>query len=151
MTSGASPDRAAIRGGTARSLIAAVFVVVDVALIALWISVLRTSASHPGVVLASIVTLAVGMGCLIAVIVLGRRGRGEVSVTADRGTAFTVLAAVSVLQMVAGFTAMPVLGAFADPSSLQVFLATMVASVVVLYVGVCLARHVTQTREGVTR
>ena len=70
-SSGVDGDRAVWARGTARSLVAGVFVVVNLTLIALWASVASTLPDLRGLVVASIATLAVGIVCLVAVIVLG--------------------------------------------------------------------------------
>ena len=76
-SSGVEGDRAAITRGTARSLVAGVLVVVNLTLIALWSSVASTLPDLRGpVVVASIAVLAVGIICLVGVIVLGTRWRG---------------------------------------------------------------------------
>ena len=64
-SSGVEGDRAAIARGTARSLVAGVFVVVNLTLIALWSSVASTLPDLRGLVVASIATLAVGIVCLV--------------------------------------------------------------------------------------
>jgi len=69
-SSGVEGDRAAITRGTARSLVAGVFVVVNLTLIALWSSVASTLPDLRGLVVASIAVLAVGIVCLVGVIVL---------------------------------------------------------------------------------
>ena len=127
-------ERAVVSRGTARSVAAGVLILVDLAVIALWRSVLGTSPELRGLVVASIVTLAVGMGCLVGVIVLGiqRRRRASAAVPRSRTTGTSLLGAVSVLQLVGGFTALTVLGAFTSPNGLQVLLATMILSVAVL-------------------
>ena len=56
--------------------------------------------------------------------------------------ASAVLNVVAVLQLIVGFAALTLLGAFQSANALQVFLATMVVSVAVLVLGVSLARHV---------
>ncbi|HEY5419670.1 MAG TPA: hypothetical protein VIL10_02960, partial [Marmoricola sp.] len=66
-------DRAAITRGTARSLVAGVFVVVNLTLIALWSSVASTLPDLRGLVVASIAVLGIGIVCLVGVIVLGTR------------------------------------------------------------------------------
>ena len=119
--------------GTARSVAAGVLILVDLAVIALWRSVLGTSPELGGLVVASIVTLVVGMACLVGVMVLGiQRRRGSAGVSRGRTTGLSLLGAVSVLQLVGGFTALTVLGAFSSPNGLQVLLATMILSVAVL-------------------
>ena len=127
-------ERAVVSRGTARSVAAGVLILVDLAVIALWRSVLGTSPELRGLVVASIVTLAVGMGCLVGVIVLGiqPRRRASAAVPRSRTTGTSLLGAVSVLQLVGGFTALTVLGAFTSPNGLQVLLATMILSVAVL-------------------
>ena len=127
-SSGVDGDRAVLARGTARSLVAGVFVVVNLTLIAMWSSVASTLPDLRGLVVASIGTLSVGIVCLVAVIVLGARRRA--------GSAATLLATVAVAQLIAGFTAMTLLGAFDDLFALQIFLATMVSSVAVLVLGV---------------
>jgi hypothetical protein len=47
-----------------------------------------------------------------------------------------VLATVSVAPLIAGVTAMTLLGAFDDLFALQIFLATMVSSLAILVLGV---------------
>lgn len=126
-------DRAVVSGGTARSLAAGVLILVDLAVIALWRSVLGTSPELTGLVVGSIATLVVGIGCLVGVLGLGvQRRRGSASIRLSRTTGASVLGAVSVLQLVGGFTALTVLGAFTSPNGLQVLLATMILSVAVL-------------------
>ncbi len=144
-SSGVEGDRAAITRGTARSLVAGVFVVVNLALIALWSSVASTLPDLRGLVVASIAVLAVGIVCLAGVIVLGTRWRGAHPPEGATGSrAATVLAAVAVAQLVVGFAAMTLLGAFKDLLALQILLATMVSSVVVLVLGVGLSRRISQ-------
>jgi hypothetical protein len=58
--------------------------------------------------------------------------------------ASAVLNVVAVLQLIVGFAALTLLGAFQSANALQVFLATMVVSVAVLVLGVSLARHVSR-------
>ena len=151
-SSGVGGDRAVFARGTARSLVAAVFVVVNLTLVLLWSSVASTLPDLRGLVVASIATLAVGIGCLVAVIVLGTTWRGPhppAGATGSTGaTAARVLAAVAVAQLVLGFAAMTLLGAFRDLFALQIFLATMVSSVAVLVLGVGVARHVSRTAAG---
>jgi hypothetical protein len=102
-------------------------------LIALWRSVLATSPELGGLVVASIVTLVVGLGCLVVVLLLGmQRRRRSAAIARSRTTGTPLLGAVSVLQLVGGFTALTVLGAFTSPNGLQVLLATMILSVAVL-------------------
>jgi hypothetical protein len=127
-SSGVGGDRAVFARGTARSLVAAVFVVVNLTLVLLWSSVASTLPDLRGLVVASIATLAVGIVCLMAVIVLGACRRAS--------SAANLLATIAVAQLIAGFTAMTLLGAFADLFALQIFLATMVSSVTVLILGV---------------
>ena len=144
-SSGVERDRAAITRGTARSLVAGVFVVVNLALIALWSSVASTLPDLRGLVVASIAVLAVGIVCLAGVIVLGNRWRGAHPPEAATGSrAATVLAAVAVAQLIVGFAAMTLLGAFTDLLALQILLATMVSSVVVLVLGVGLSRRISK-------
>ena len=144
-SSGVEGDRAAITRGTARSLVAGVFVVVNLTLIALWSSVASTLPDLRGLVVASIAVLAVGIVCLVGVIVLGTRWRGtHPPEEATGSSAATVLAAVAVAQLVVGFAAMTLLGAFNDLFALQIFLATMVSSVAVLVLGVGLSRRISQ-------
>jgi len=144
-SSGVEGDRAAITRGTARSLVAGVFVVVNLTLIALWSSVASTLPDLRGLVVASIAVLAVGIMCLVGVIVLGTRWRGtHPPEEATGSSAATVLAAVAVAQLVVGFAAMTLLGAFNDLFALQIFLATMVSSVAVLVLGVGLSRRISQ-------
>lgn len=143
-------DRGGLARGTARSLVAGVFLVVDLAVIALWTSVLSTSPQLRSLVVASVVTLAVGMCCLVAVIILGVRWRHPVAATRpNRNTATSALSALSVLQLVGGFTAMTVLGAFSTPNGFQLLLATMIPSVAVLLLALGVARHVSRTSAGV--
>ena len=143
--SGVEGDRAAITRGTARSLVAGVFVVVNLTLSALWSSVASTLPDLRGLVVASIAVLAVGIVCLVGVIVLGTRWRGNHPPEEATGSsAATVLAAVAVAQLVVGFAAMTLLGAFNDLFALQIFLATMVSSVAVLVLGVGLSRRISQ-------
>ena len=127
-SSGVDRDRAVWARGTARSLVAGVFVVANLTLIALWSSVASTLPDLRGLVVASIATLAVGIVCLVAVIVLGSCRRAS--------SAANLLATIAVAQLIAGFTAMTLLGAFDDLFALQIFLATMVSSVTVLVLGV---------------
>ena len=144
-SSGVEGDRAAITRGTARSLVAGVFVVVNLTLIALWSSVASTLPDLRGLVVASIAVLAVGIVCLVGVIVLGTRWRGNHPPEGATGSgSATVLAAVAVAQLVVGFAAMTLLGAFNDLFALQIFLATMVSSVAVLVLGVGLSRRISQ-------
>ena len=144
-SSGVEGDRAAITRGTARSLVAGVFVVVNLTLIALWSSVASTLPDLRGLVVASIAVLAVGIVCLVGVIVLGTRWRGNHPPEEATGSsAATVLAAVAVAQLVVGFAAMTLLGAFNDLFALQIFLATMVSSVTVLVLGVGLSRRISK-------
>ena len=144
-SSGVEGDRAAITRGTARSLVAGVFVVVNLTLIALWSSVASTLPDLRGLVVASIAVLAVGIVCLVGVIVLGTRWRGTHLPEGATGSgSATVLAAVAVAQLVVGFAAMTLLGAFSDLFALQIFLATMVSSVAVLVLGVGLSRRISQ-------
>jgi hypothetical protein len=139
-----------ITGDTARFVAAGVFIVVDVAIIALWLSVMRTSPELTRLLVASIVTLAVGACCLVAVIVLGRRWRRPVAPRRpNRSTAAGVLSAVSVLQLVGGFTALLVLGAFATANGITVLGATMIEAVVVAALGVNVGRYVARTAAGV--
>ncbi len=142
-------ERGLIGPGTARTVSAVVLFVVDIALIALWTSVTRTSPGLTGLLVASIVTLVVGMGCLVAVVVLGRRWRRAVAPTRpNRSTAMSALAAVSVLQLVAGFTALLVLGGFASGNGLSVLVATLLSSAAVAWLGVTVGRHVARTAAG---
>jgi hypothetical protein len=135
--------------GTARSLVAGVFVVVNLTLIALWSSVASTLPDLRGLVVASIAVLAVGIVCLVGVIVLGTRWRGPRPPAGATGsTGATVLAAVAVAQLVVGFAAMTLLGAFNDLFALQIFLATMISSVAVLVLGVGLSRWVSKAAAG---
>ena len=121
------------------------FVVVNLTLIALWSSVASTLPDLRGLVVASIAVLAVGIVCLVGVIVLGTRWRGNHPPEEATGSsAATVLAAVAVAQLVVGFAAMTLLGAFNDLFALQIFLATMVSSVAVLVLGVGLSRRISQ-------
>ena len=144
-SSGVEGDRAAITRGTARSLVAGVFVVVNLTLIALWSSVASTLPDLRGLVVASIAVLGVGIVCLVGVIVLGTRWRGNHPPEEATGSsAATVLAAVAVAQLVVGFAAMTLLGAFNDLFALQIFLATMVSSVAVLVLGVGLSRRISK-------
>ncbi len=125
------------------------FIVVDVALIVLWLSVMRTSPELTGLLVAGIVTLAVGICCLVAVLVLGRRWRRPItSARPNRGTATAVLSAVSVVQLVGGFTALLVLGGFASGNGLAVLGATLLASLVVAVLGISIGRHVARTAVG---
>lgn len=134
--------------GTARSLVAGVFIVVNLTLIALWSSVASTLPDLRGLVVASIAVLALGIVCLVGVIVLGTRWRGSrPPAGATRSTAATTLAAVAVAQLVVGFAAMTLLGAFNDLFALQIFLATMVSSVAVLVLGVGLSRRISTTAD----
>jgi nitrate reductase gamma subunit len=121
-----------------------VFVVVNLTLIALWSSVASTLPDLRGLVVASIAVLAVGIVCLVGVIVLGTRWRGTHPPEGATGSsAATVLAAVAVAQLVVGL-AMTLLGAFNDLFALQIFLATMVSSVTVLVLGVGLSRRISK-------
>ena len=130
-------DRAVVSRGTARSVAAGVLILVTVAVIALWRSVLGTSPELGGLVVASIATLVVGLGCLVGVLVLGiQQRRGRTDGLRSRTTGTSLLGAASVLQLVGGFTALTVLGAFTSPSGLQILLATMILSVAVLLVAV---------------
>ncbi len=151
MTSpGAEERRPLIATGTARSLAAGVFIAVDVALCLLWLSVLQTSPPLHGLIVAGMVTLAVGACCLVAVIVLGRRWRHPVAVTRpNRSTATSLLSLVSVLQLVGGFTAMVVLGGTADSTGFAVLVPTMVSAVATAALGVAVSRHVARTAAGV--
>ncbi len=95
--------------------------------------------------MASIVTLAVGIACLVAVIVVGTRWRGpRPPAGATRSTAATVLGAVAVAQLIGGFVAMTLLGGFQDLFAVQIVIATLVTSVAVLVLGVGVARHVSR-------
>jgi len=144
-SSGVEGDRAAITRGTARSLVAGVFVVVNLTLIALWSSVASTLPDLRGLVVASIAVLGVGIVSLVGVIVLGTRWRETHPPEGATGSgAATVLAAVAVAQLVVGFAAMTLLGAFNDLFALQIFLATMVSSVAVLVLGVGLSRRISR-------
>ena len=148
-SSGVGGDRAVFARGTARSLVAGVFVVVNLTMVLLWSSVASTLPDLRGLVVASITTLAVGIGCLVAVIVLGTKWRGPHPPAGATGsTAARVLAAVAVAQLVLGFAAMTLLGAFRDLFALQIFLATMVSSVAVLVLGVGVARHLSRAAAG---
>jgi hypothetical protein len=123
--------------GTARSVAAGALILVTVTVTALWRSVLGTSLDLGGLVVASIVTLLVGMACLVGVLVLGiQQRRGPAEEQRSRTTGLSLLGAVSVLQLVGGFTALTVLGAFTSPNGLQVLLATMILSVAVLLLAV---------------
>jgi hypothetical protein len=138
-------DRAALTRGTARSLIAGVFVIADLTLILLWSSVASTLPDLRGLVVASIVTLAVGIACLVAVIVVGTRWRGpRPPAGATRSTAATVLGAVAVAQLIGGLVAMTLLGGFQDLFAVQIVIATLVTSVAVLVLGVGVTRHVSR-------
>jgi hypothetical protein len=131
--------------GTARSVAAGVLIVVDLAVIALWRSVLATSRKLGGLVVASIVTLVVGLGCLVGVLLLGmQRRRRSAAIARSRTTGTPLLGAVSVWQLVGGFTALTVLGAFTSPNGLQVLLATMILSVAVLLLVIGAARDGTR-------
>ena len=55
-----------------------------------------------------------------------------------------MLAVVAVAQLIVGFAAMTLLGAFKDLLALQILLATMVSSVVVLVLGVGLSRRISK-------
>jgi hypothetical protein len=146
---GVEGDRAAIARGTARSLVAGVFVVVNLTLIVLWSSVSSTLTDLHGLVVASIVTLAVGIVCLVGVIVLGTRWRGpRPPAGATKSRAATLLGAVAVAQLIVGFVAMTILGGFNDLFALQILIATMVSSVAVLVLGVGLVRHVSKVAAG---
>ncbi len=135
--------------GTARSLVAGVFIVVNLTLVALWSSVASTLPDLRGLVVASIAVLAMGIVCLVGVIVLGTRWRGPHPPAGATGsTGATVLAAVAVAQLVVGFATMTLLGAFNDLFALQIFLATMVSSVAVLVLGVGLSRRISTTADG---
>lgn len=102
-------------------------------MIALWRSVLATSQELGRLVVASIVTLVVGLGCLVGVFPLGtQRRRRSAAIARSRTTGTPLLGAVLVWQLVGGFTALTVLGAFTSPNGLQVLLATMILSVAVL-------------------
>lgn len=133
--------------GTARSLVAGVFVVVAVAVALLWAPLLDRSPDLRGVITASLVVLAVDVACLVAVIVLSVRWRhSSPPPRAGRPTGVAVLNVVAVLQLVVGLLALTLLGAFQSANALQVFLTTMVVSVAVLVLGVSLARHVCRVR-----
>ena len=137
--------------GTARSVAAGVLILIDVAVIALWRSVHGTSPELKRLVVAGIVTLVVGMGCLVWVIVLGtQRRRGSPAAPRSRTTGTSLLGAVSVLQLVGGFTALTVLGAFTTPQGLQVVLATMILSVAVLLVVLGAVRDGTRRADAPT-
>ena len=137
--------------GTARSVAAGVLILVDVAVIALWRSVHGTSPELKRLVVAGIVTLVVGMGCLVWVIVLGtQRRRGSPAAPRSRTTGTSLLGAVSVLQLIGGFTALTVLGAFTTPQGLQVLLATMILSVAVLLVVLGAVRDGTRRADAPT-
>lgn len=142
-------ERGLIGKGTARTVAAVVLIVVDVALVWLWTSVMRTSPQLTGLLVASIVTLVVGMGCLVAVLVLGRRWQTPAAATRpNRTSATSALAAVSVLQLVAGFTALVVLGGFASGNGLAVVVATLLSAVGVTWLGVSVGRHVARRAAG---
>jgi len=133
--------------GTARSLVAGVFVVVAVAVALLWAPLLDRSPDLRAVITASLVVLVVDVACLVAVIVLSVRWRhSSPPPGAGRPTGVAVLNVVAVLQLVVGLLALTLLGAFQSANALQVFLATMVVSVAVLVLGVSLARHVSCVR-----
>ena len=137
--------------GTARSVAAGVLILIDVAVIALWRSVHGTSPELKRLVVAGIVTLVVGMGCLVWVIVLGtQRRRGSPAAPRSRTTGTSLLGAVSVLQLVGAFTALTVLGAFTTPQGLQVVLATMILSVAVLLVVLGAVRDGTRRADAPT-
>ncbi len=149
-----SPQHTGAQGGLsprARALIAGLFILVDAAVCLLWASAMGTSTARHGVLLASIVTLAVGALCLVAVIVISlRRGRtSEAAGRTPRSPAVGVLSFVAVLQLVGGFLAIVVAGGFADANALQVLVTTMVAAVAVLLLSVSTARGV--AREAATR
>ena len=144
-------DRTVVSRGTARSVAAGVLILVDVAVIAVWRSVLGTSPELRRLVVAGIVTLVVGMGCLVWVIVLGtQRRRGSPAAPRSRTTGTSLLGAVSVLQLVGAFTALTVLGAFTTPQGLQVVLATMILSVAVLLVVLGAVRDGTRRADAPT-
>jgi hypothetical protein len=128
-----------------------VLILIDVAVIALWRSVHGTSPELKRLVVAGIVTLVVGMGCLVWVIVLGtQRRRGSPAAPRSRTTGTSLLGAVSVLQLIGGFTALTVLGAFTTPQGLQVLLATMILSVAVLLVVLGAVRDGTRRADAPT-
>jgi hypothetical protein len=135
--------------GAARSVAAGVLILVELAVIALWRSVLGTSPELRGLVVAAIVTLGVGMGCLVGVILLEiQRRRRSAAAPRRRTTGTSLLGAVSVLQLVGGFTALTVLGAFTSPKGLQVLLATMILSVAVLLLVLGTVRDGTRPTSG---
>lgn len=134
---------------TARSLIAAVLILTDVAVCLLWVQLMSTAPEHRGLLLASIVTLAVGVFCLVGVIALGVRWSSPVSTRRpNRNTAVSVLSLVSVLQLVGGFLAMALLGGFSDGNALQVLVVTVIESLVVLGLSIGVGRHVARTAAG---
>lgn len=134
---------------TARSLIAVVIIVTDIAVSLLWTQLMSTAPAKRGLLLASIVTLAVGVLCLIGVIALGVRWSRPVSTRRpNRNTAVSVLSLVSILKLVGGFLAMAVLGGFSDGNGLQVLVVTVVESLVVLWLSIGVSRHVARTAAG---
>ena len=146
-TGNTDADRAVVARGTARSLVAGVFIVVAVAVAVIWAPLIDRSPELRGVIIASLVVLAVDVACLVAVIVLGTRWRHSYSPPdAGRPTGVAALNIVAVLQLIVAFAALTLLGAFQSATALQVFIATMVVSVAVLILGVSLARHVSRVR-----
>jgi len=134
---------------TARSLVAAVLIVMDVAVCLLWVQLMSSAPERRGLLLASIVTLAVGVVCLLGVIALGVRWNRPVSTRRpNRNTAVSVLSLVSVIKLVGGFLAMAVLGGFSDGNGLQVLVVTVVESLVVLGLSIGVGRHVARTAAG---
>jgi len=134
---------------TARSLIAAVLILTDIAVSLLWVQLMSTAPERRGLLLASIVTLAVGVFCLFGVIALGVRWSSPVSTRRpNRNTAVSVLSLVCILKLVGGFLAMALLGGFSDGNALQVLVVTVVESLVVLGLSIGVGRHVARTAAG---
>lgn len=137
--------------GVVRSLIAGMFIVLDVVLAWLWLSVLQNTPRLQSVIVASIATLAVGACCLVAVIVLSIQWRTPVAATRpNRNTATTVLSGVAALHLVAGFVAMALAGGFTDLFASEVLIGTMIPAVATVLLSVSVARHVARTAAGAT-
>ncbi len=144
------------RGGLSprvRAMVAGLFILADVAVCLIWASTLGITTAHHGVLLASIATLALGVVCLVAVMAISlshvRRRPEATTGRPNRSKAVGLLSLVSVLQLVGGFLAIVLAGAFTDASSLQVLVTTMVSSVAVVLLSVSTARGV--ARQAATR
>jgi CHASE2 domain-containing sensor protein len=142
-------DRRVQLPATARSLMAGVMIAADIAVCLLWTQMMSTVPEKRGLLLASIVTLVVGVVCLIGVIALGVTWRRPVSTRRpNRNTAVSVLSLVSILKLVGGFLAMAVLGGFSDGNGLQIMVSTMVESLIVVGLSIGAGRHVARTAAG---